>query len=370
MVIKDQSSMDLTRGGMLDVLRFMAAAFIVVFHFGQEAPVALVSVNEFFGRGYLATDFFLLLSGFVLARVHGGRVLSGRVTAGQFLIRRLTRIYPAHLITLAVTVAVILGAERIGLDIAYPERFAWSALPAHLLLVHGWGFTPLTWNFPTWSLSALAVCYAGFPWVWRQFRAMVQPVSCLGVILVVVLGAELAAQVLMGQSQFSLPSVDGGLLRALPLFIAGLALARLVEVSHPPAGLANAIAACGAVVFVLSALLHGPDLLDVLATMVVVFGLGAGGIRRGWPAAAWAAQISFSLFITHIPASLIYFHGLSPLLTSLYPGVSAQWTIWMGASLFALAVAAAFHHRVDQPIQRWLRAAQLNGPASASARSA
>ena len=368
MVMRDKSSTDLTRGGMLDVLRFLAAAFIVVFHFGQEAPVALVSVNEFFGRGYLATDFFLLLSGFILARVHGGRVMSGRITTAQFLIRRLLRIYPAHLITLAVTVAVVLGAELIGLDIVYPERFAWSALPAHLLLVHGWGFTPLTWNFPTWSLSALAVCYASFPWVWRQLRAVDQPVACLGVILVVVVGAEMVAYVLMGQSGFSLPGVEGGLLRAVPLFVAGLALARLVEISRPATGLANAIAACGAVVFVLSAVLHGPDIVDVLATMATVYGLGAGGIRRAWPAAAWAAQISFSLFITHIPASLIYFRGLSPMLTSLYPGVAAQWTIWAGASLFALAVAAAFHHRVDQPIQRWLRAARFNsGPATASA---
>ena len=368
MMMKDKSPVDLARGGTLDVLRFMAAAFIVVFHFGQGAPVALESVHEFLGRGYLATDFFLLLSGFVLARVYGGRVLSGRVSTGQFLVRRLARIYPAHLITLAATVALVLASEQIGRPVSYPERFEWSALPAHLLLIHGWGFTPLTWNFPTWSLSALAVCYASFPWVWRQLRRIDRPGTCLSVVLVVVFGAEFVANILVGQSQFSLPGVEGGLLRAIPLFLAGLALARLVEISHPDPWCANAVAACGALVFLVSAVLHGPALVDILATMAVLFGLGAGGARRAWPGAAWAAQISFSLFITHIPASLVYFDGLSPLLTSLYPGVAAQWAIWTGGSLFALAVAAAFHHMVDQPIQRWLRAAPFSsGPASASA---
>ena len=367
--MQDSTSTDMAKGGMLDVLRFGAAAFIVVFHFGQEAPVDLRTVHEVFGRGYLATDFFLLLSGFVLARVYGRRVLSGRVTAGKFLIRRLARIYPAHLITLAVTVALVLASEPIGWRVSYPERFAWSALPAHILLVHGWGFTPLTWNFPTWSLSALALCYVSFPWAWRQLRRIDQPLTCVSVILVVVLAAEAAAYILIGQSQFGLPGVEWGLLRAFPLFLAGLALARLVEITRLDVGRAHAIAACGALAFLVSAVLHGPGFVDVVVIMAVVFGLGAGGGGRPWPAAAWGAQISFSLFITHIPASLIYFDGLSPLLASLYPGAAAQWTIWAGASLFALAVAAAFHHLVDQPIQHWLRTIRLR-PGAASAQSA
>ena len=31
-------------------------------------------------------------------------------------------------------------------------RWSWSALPLHLLLIHLF-FAPLTWNFPSWSLS-------------------------------------------------------------------------------------------------------------------------------------------------------------------------------------------------------------------------
>ena len=54
------------RGGALDALRFVASALVVVFHFGDAAPISLQSMHGFLGRGYLATDFFLMLSGFVL----------------------------------------------------------------------------------------------------------------------------------------------------------------------------------------------------------------------------------------------------------------------------------------------------------------
>ena len=56
------------RGGALDALRFFASLFVVLFHFGDEAPIPLADMHSVWARGYLATDFFLMLSGFVLAR--------------------------------------------------------------------------------------------------------------------------------------------------------------------------------------------------------------------------------------------------------------------------------------------------------------
>ena len=45
--------------------------FVVLFHFGDEAPIPLHALHSVWERGYLATDFFLMLSGFVLARAYG-----------------------------------------------------------------------------------------------------------------------------------------------------------------------------------------------------------------------------------------------------------------------------------------------------------
>ena len=43
------------RGGALDLLRVLAAVLIVLYHFGQNAPVELEALHPVFGRGYLAT---------------------------------------------------------------------------------------------------------------------------------------------------------------------------------------------------------------------------------------------------------------------------------------------------------------------------
>lgn len=347
--------MDLRKGGALDALRFLAAAFILVFHFGDDAPTRLRDIHEFFGRGYLATDFFLMLSGFILARVYGEQVLSGRISAMQFVARRLARIYPAHLITLSALVVLVIVGGIAGLPFSHPERFDWSALPAHLLMVQGWGFTQATWNLPTWSISALAACYVAFPWLWRRLRLVGRPFACLAIALAVMEAGDLLTHLLTGEHQMSV-SLQWGLLRAVPLFVAGLALARMVETWRPAAGLALAAAACGAVVFAVSAALDGPDLVNLLATMAVVAGLGAGG-GPVLPGAAWAAKISFSLFITHIPAAVFYFDALAPLFARLPQGAAVQWAVWGGAIVFALLVGAVFHHLMDAPIQRRLRAA-------------
>ncbi len=353
--MQNGSSAAMTRGGALDALRILAAVFIVVFHFGDNAPTRLQDINAFFSRGNLATNFFLMLSGFILARVYGAQVLSGRMSTLQFVSRRLTRIYPAHLITLAAMIALVVLGGLAGLQFSHPERFDWSALPAHLFLVNGWGFTPATWNLPTWSLSALAACYLSFPWMWRKLQLFDLPLVCLGIALVVMLAGDVLTRALTGERQLSV-SLQWGLLRAVPLFVVGLVLARMVEVWRPGVRAARVVAIGGALVFIVSAVMQGPDLVSTLATMAVVAGLGAGASRRTWPGAAWGAEVSFSLFITHIPASVFYFDAMAPLL-ALPQGAAAQWAVWAGSLAFAVAVAAAFHHGMDQPIQRRLRGA-------------
>ncbi len=354
--MQNGSPVAMTRGGALDALRILAAVFIVVFHFGDNAPTRLQDIHAFFSRGNLATNFFLMLSGFILARVYGAQVLSGRMSTVQFVSRRLTRIYPAHLITLAAMIALVVLGGLVGLQFSHPERFDWSALPAHLLLVNGWGFTPATWNLPTWSLSALAACYLSFPWMWRKLQLIDRPLICLGIALVAMLGGDVLTRALTGERQLSV-SLQWGLLRAVPLFIVGLVLARMVEVWRPGVRAARVAAIGGAAVFVVSAVMQGPDLVNTLATMAVVAGLGGGASRSIWPGAAWGAEVSFSLFITHIPAAVFYFDAMAPLLARLPQGAAAQWAIWGGALTFSLVVAAAFHHGMDEPIQRRLRAA-------------
>ena len=341
------------RGGALDALRFLAAAFIVIFHLGDDAPVPLRSIHAVFDRGYLATDFFLMLSGFVLASLYGEQILAGRISPGQFLLRRLARSYPAHVITLSMLAAMVLAAAALGRPVSHPERFALSALPAHLLMIHGWGFAPDSWNVPTWTISALMLCYAAFPWLWRGFSRIGGAGASIAAALAILLGGDLVARAVAGQPLFAL-SFPWGLLRAAPLFLAGLALARLVQVL-PPGRWTGPAALAGAAMLALNVTFAGQDLVSLMAIALVIVGCGAMTAGPSWPGAAWGARVSFSLFFTHTPADALYNDAIRPLLLKLGGEEAWRWGVWWGGFAFALATAVAFQHLIDDPLQRWLR---------------
>src|ERR1700712_4057622 len=76
---------------ILDGLRGVAAIFVVTFHileiYGGGSPV-----NQVINHGYLAVDFFFLLSGFVVAYAYDDRW--EKMTVWDFYKRRLIRLQP------------------------------------------------------------------------------------------------------------------------------------------------------------------------------------------------------------------------------------------------------------------------------------
>jgi peptidoglycan/LPS O-acetylase OafA/YrhL len=356
------------RGGALDALRFLASAFIVLFHFGPEAPVPLSQIHEMFGRGYLATDFFLMLSGFVLASAYGGAVAGGAMRTGPFVAKRLKRIYPAHLITLAAMVALVAAASLAGRSPSHPEHFEWAALIPNLLLVHAWGYGGDTWNIPTWSLSALAACYVGFPILWRAIGRIRSWMACVVLFVATVVLTDIASIVILGHEEFDLP-FRFGLVRAIPLFIAGLFLARICQTASISRRASFAIGALGLGAFVFEALTVAPDVLRIFATAAVMVACGQA-VARPSRVVEWGGKLSFSLFITHTLAGLLWFDLLGPAAMRLSAGATWQWAVWGGSLAFALAMAAGFHHLIDQPIQRWLSRRDKRAPAPAMAAQA
>ena len=110
----------------------------------------------------LFVDLFFVVSGFVIARQYFGRV-NDAASVGRFLWRRLARIYPLHLATLAFYLALA-GALHFGAARTdNPARYPLSDLPAQFLLLHAFIGERLTFNFPSWSLSAEMFCYLLFP---------------------------------------------------------------------------------------------------------------------------------------------------------------------------------------------------------------
>lgn len=117
----------------------------------------------------LAVDFFFVLSGFVIARVYADDLIDGeRVLV--FAVRRLGRLWPLHLSMLVLFILVELAKLALERETGFSsENAPFSAardpsdiLPIALFLQTVRLGPELTWNFPSWSISAEIWTYAVF----------------------------------------------------------------------------------------------------------------------------------------------------------------------------------------------------------------
>ena len=344
------SGPNLVRGGALDALRFAAAFFMVLYHYAEQAPVSLFQVHDAFSRGYLATNFFLMLSGFVLASTYGPRLDERGVSAFQFFKKRLARVYPAHLVMLVAFLALFVAVSLLGLPLRNPQWFDWSQLPAQVFLGQAWGLPGVSgWNIVTWSLSALIFCYALFPLAWRAFNRFGS--VWLGLLAAVVLYAvaDIATQALLGFPVYQMP-LRFGVLRALPLFLLGVALARVAAKLTAPRLLA-ATGTLGAFAAIIALQLGGrhdiPTLVatGVLMVSAAVWRQDTSKLARG------LAAISFSLFITNFFFGVVWFGALRAVSVKLGLSEGLVWACWAAALPAAVAFAWLFDRLVDQPLQ-------------------
>src|ERR1700761_9089923 len=75
---------------ILDGLRGVAAVIVVAFHICEAHATG--PLDQVINHGYLAVDFFFVLSGFVVGYAYDDRW--GKMTLRGFLLRRLIRLHP------------------------------------------------------------------------------------------------------------------------------------------------------------------------------------------------------------------------------------------------------------------------------------
>ncbi|MES9524710.1 acyltransferase family protein [Streptomyces capoamus] len=198
-------------------LRWMAALLVFGLHvnnFGYFGGTGGRFVHWAFGAGATGVSFFFVLSGFVLTWS-----ARPRDRALAFWRRRIARIYPVHLATLAVAFVMAYTLAR------QPRPTAGQAL-ANVLLLHSW-WQPWwqTLNPVSWSLACEAFFYAAFPLLFLVLRR-------LGVRGSLVLGGlSVAAVLVLARADahhwwthpvYSFPAAR------LPEFVLGAVTARLV----------------------------------------------------------------------------------------------------------------------------------------------
>lgn len=108
---------------ILDGLRGVAAIFVIWYHFFEG--FATSPADQMCNHGYLAVDFFFILSGFVIGYAYDERWKKG-MTFGNFMLRRVIRLHPM------VILSVIFGA--IAYMIQGNVRWDGTPMPLSMLL--------------------------------------------------------------------------------------------------------------------------------------------------------------------------------------------------------------------------------------------
>jgi peptidoglycan/LPS O-acetylase OafA/YrhL len=158
----------------LTALRGLAALLVVFYHFHdlRLAP-EFTHLTLAISKGYLAVDFFFLLSGFIMLHVYGEDFRERVRQDGylRFLWARLASIYPMNVISLAAFIALEVVAASLNVlnhdgNTPFTEgNSVANIVRAVLLLQIADEPGPLAWNRPSWSISAEWLVYLVFPFV-------------------------------------------------------------------------------------------------------------------------------------------------------------------------------------------------------------
>ena len=361
---------------ILDGLRGVAALMVVIFH-TFEAYADDNPFKQIINHGYLAVDFFFLLSGFVVAYAYDDRW--AKMTQWDFYKRRLIRLQPM------VIMGSIIGAALFYFQAApiFPlisTTPVWKVLLAMLvgftlipllpsMDIRGWQeMHPL--DGPAWSLF--------FEYIANILYALgIRKLSNKALAVIVLLSAGLLAHLaVMGPRGDVIGgwAVDGkqlhiGFARMLYPFFAGMLLMRIGKRIH----IRGAFAVCSLLIIAILSFprVGGPQHLwqnglyesfCIIVLFPVIVAMGAGDRvtgRLSTRLCKFFGEISYPLYITHYPLIYIYTAWVTK------NKIPAPRGAVMGVLLFATSITIAYAclKLYDEPVRAWLSRRFLAKPA-------
>lgn len=350
---------------ILDGLRGVAALTVVWFHIFEA--FATSHLDQMINHGYLAVDFFFVLSGFVVGYAYDDRWK--KMTIKDFLKRRFIRLHPL------VVIGAIIGAVMFyfqGCSFWDVSQVSVTMLLVAMLMnaflipaTPGFEIRGVTEMFPlngpSWSLF--------FEYIGNILYALFirkLPTKSLAV-LVLLAGCGLATFAIWGPlgdlcAGFSLTSenITGGSLRLLFSFSAGLLLSRIFKPTH----IKGAFWICSLTVIALLAVprLGGTEnfwmngLYDSICAIVffpLLVYLGASGKTTDkvtTKICKFLGDISYPLYMVHYPFIYLYFAWVKNEELTFVESLPGALALFFGCIILAYLCLKLY----DEPVRRFL----------------
>ena len=351
---------------VLDGLRGVAALLVICYHIFEA--FATSPLDQHFNHGYLAVDFFFLLSGFVVGYAYDNPLHSGAITTREFLLRRFVRLHPMVLLAGVVGLGAFLavGCERWDGTATPLGMVLLSFLMTILLIpsaptagtdVRGYG-EMFSLNGPAWSLFFEYIGNIIYVFLLRRLSTAWLKVVVVLCGIGVAIGAIGTGSIGVGWTMAD-GGFWGGLVRMLFSFSLGLLMCRNFKAWRT----GHTFLLCSVALVVLLSIprLGGAErvwvnglyeLLCITTLFPLVLQLGASGKVEGSARkiCTFTGNLSYPLYIIHYPLMYIFYrHVWNNSLT--FGEVWPIAIVVVGASVALAWIAYRFY---DLPLRRWL----------------
>jgi peptidoglycan/LPS O-acetylase OafA/YrhL len=347
--------MTMRRLDSLEGLRFLSSIAIVAGHY---IPYA-VGETPWIGRLHLAVDLFFVISGIVIASNYADRI----ATIGDwcsYMLRRIARIYPLHLATLAFYVAIGILVWSGKVSPVDATRYNAASIIPNVMMIHAWFPSGVqSFNYVSWSISAEFFVYLAFPVIVIAVRGNAR-LTLVGIFLLFACFAWVA------QTRIGLPLTrlgwQAGVLRVIPGFAFGVWLHThrdRISALLTPAQAARALQLALVLVAVLCVVR-----VDQYATLAVIWMAVAlayicdrAGLKT-WVSADWLAsrgKLTYSIYMLHPLVATVLLAAVFPRIFGTSPAGRILGVLLALPLLYAVARAslAWFEQPARIAITRW-----------------
>ena len=370
---------------ILDGLRGVAALMVVVFHcFETYVPVFKTQIVN---HGYLAVDFFFVLSGFVIGYAYDDRW--DKMTTWGFFKRRLTRLHPMVIAGMMVGAALFFFASGYFPKTMEVEgwKFALCFVMGLLMIpcgngldIRGWGELN-SFNGPQWTLTFEYIGNILYAFILRRLPKLalaILCVCCAFFTLDLTLGWDVFGffpdgpqYTVIGGWSLTAQQLYIGFTRLLYPFLCGLLISRILpgrRSENNPSG--SPIHLRGgfwwsslALIVIFSIPCIGGDYgvpdgifqaVCILLLFPIIVLTGAGSVTTDPKSTAvckWLGDISYPIYITHYPIMYMQMGWVAD-----HPDAP----LWMhvivnlGVIVMSIILAWGLLKAYDLPVRQWL----------------
>lgn len=356
---------------ILDGLRGVAAILVVFFHI-LEIHSEGDHKEQMINHGYLAVDFFFLLSGFVISYAYDNRW--SKMTLTDFFKRRIFRLHPMIIFGSVIGAMAFYFQDSPSLGWAgIHDVPVWKTIMVMVigctlipvgkgLDIRGWNeMHPL--NGPAWSLFFEYIANIVYALFLRRVsnRVLMILMTIAGLFTLQYALTNPQGDIIGGWSIDDATQMKIGFLRLSFPFLAGLLLARIGKFRFIPYSFP--IAAVLLVVLLAIPRLGGIEqqwlngLYECICIMILfpfIIWLGASGKIVGESSTKickFLGDISYPIYITHYPLAYTYYAVVK---NNNYT-LEQSWPMAILTIISSLLLAYGAMKFFDQPVRNWLQ---------------